>query len=85
MFEICQAIKKTQSNSFARPLAICLKNNQLILENTNPSAFSAERDIFEKWTINHKLAGFAYESYFLDIGIPADFLKAQHEFQKLKY
>ncbi len=64
---------------------IYIIQREFFLENTNPSAFSAERDIFEKWTINHKLAGFAYDSYFLDIGIPADFLKAQHEFQKLKY
>ena len=42
--------------------------------------FSMEKDCFEKYFTNSKLFGFPAEGYFLDIGIPDDYLKAQHEF-----
>lgn len=42
--------------------------------------FSMEKDCFEKYFPHSKLYGFPSDGYFLDIGIPDDYLKAQHEF-----
>lgn len=47
--------------------------------------FSMEKDAFEKYYTSQKFYGFPYASYFLDIGIPEDYIKAQHEFDKLGY
>ncbi|MEI7897663.1 MAG: nucleotidyltransferase family protein [bacterium] len=42
--------------------------------------FSMEKDCFERYYPELKFYGFPADSYFLDIGIPEDYLKAQHEF-----
>ena len=64
---------------------IYLIHREFYLENTKPGAFSMEKDIFEKWVSYAALAGFVYDAYFLDIGIPEDYEKAQHEFKSLTY
>jgi D-glycero-alpha-D-manno-heptose 1-phosphate guanylyltransferase len=46
--------------------------------------FSMEKDCFEKYYPLAKLYGFPATGYFLDIGIPDDYLKAQHEFASFK-
>ncbi len=46
--------------------------------------FSIERDCFEKIYKTEKLFGFKCEEYFLDIGIPDDFNKAQNEFKRFE-
>ena len=50
-----------------------------------PEKFSMEKDAFEQYYQTDPIFGFAYDSYFLDIGIPEDYQKAQDEFQKLGY
>lgn len=52
---------------------------------TFPQKFSMEKDGFEKYFGSLKLCGFHYQSYFLDIGIPEDYKKAQDEFKNLGY
>jgi D-glycero-alpha-D-manno-heptose 1-phosphate guanylyltransferase len=47
--------------------------------------FSMEKDAFEKYYKSQNFFGFPYKSYFLDIGIPEDYKKAQDEFSKLGY
>ncbi|MCX6307134.1 MAG: nucleotidyltransferase family protein [Bacteroidetes bacterium] len=42
--------------------------------------FSMEKDCFEQYYPAANFFGFPAEGYFLDIGIPEDYLKAQHEF-----
>ena len=46
--------------------------------------FSIEKDCFEKYYPVSKLYGFPASGYFLDIGIPEDYLTAQHEFASFK-
>jgi D-glycero-alpha-D-manno-heptose 1-phosphate guanylyltransferase len=46
--------------------------------------FSMEKDCFERYYPESKLFGFPAHGYFLDIGIPEDYLKAQHEFAAFK-
>ena len=49
------------------------------------SNFSIEKDFFEK-QLNHVIIkGFEFEGYFIDIGIPEDYTKAQHDFKGFKY
>ena len=42
--------------------------------------FSIEKDCYENYYEQARFYGFPTEGYFLDIGIPEDYLKAQHEF-----
>lgn len=47
--------------------------------------FSIEKEVFEK-TINETgIFGFIIDAYFIDIGIPEDFYKAQDDFKGFKY
>ena len=46
--------------------------------------FSIEKDCFEQYYPYSKIFGFPSDGYFLDIGIPADYNKAQHEFAGFK-
>jgi D-glycero-alpha-D-manno-heptose 1-phosphate guanylyltransferase len=43
--------------------------------------FSFEKDILEKYTSELKITGKVFDGYFIDIGIPEDFNKAQHDFK----
>ena len=45
-----------------------------------PERFSLERDFFEPLARQEKLSGFRSEGYFIDIGIPADYARAQQDF-----
>jgi D-glycero-alpha-D-manno-heptose 1-phosphate guanylyltransferase len=48
-------------------------------------SFSIEKDFFEKQLSDLTLKGFVFDGYFIDIGIPEDYLKAQHDFKEFKY
>jgi D-glycero-alpha-D-manno-heptose 1-phosphate guanylyltransferase len=65
---------------------VYLLDKNLYLQKT-PSAtnFSIEKDFFEKQLSNSLISGFEFEGYFIDIGIPEDYLKAQHDFKGFKY
>ncbi len=45
-----------------------------------PERFSLEKDYFEPKAESAGLAGFRSEGYFIDIGIPADYARAQRDF-----
>lgn len=49
------------------------------------SNFSIEKDFFEKHLDQLFIAGFEFSTYFIDIGIPEDYAKAQHDFKAFKY
>ena len=48
--------------------------------NALPVRFSLEKDYFEPMAADGRLAGFRSEGYFIDIGIPADYSRAQRDF-----
>ncbi|HXB41133.1 MAG TPA: nucleotidyltransferase family protein [Bacteroidia bacterium] len=54
-------------------------------ENIGKKTFSIEKDFFEKKVHQLKLYGFTFNGYFIDIGIPEDYKKAQHDFKEFKY
>jgi len=50
-----------------------------------PVKFSMENDVFEKYCNKGLFMGFVFSNYFLDIGIPTDYEKAQNDFKNFKY
>lgn len=46
-----------------------------------PDKFSLEKDYFEKTVSTHILSGYISEGYFIDIGIPEDYERAQTDFR----
>lgn len=46
-----------------------------------PEKFSLEKDYFEKTVSTHILSGYISEGYFIDIGIPEDYERAQTDFK----
>ncbi|MDR1402235.1 MAG: nucleotidyltransferase family protein [Tannerellaceae bacterium] len=50
-----------------------------------PEKFSLERDFFETNVSTDILSGFLCDGYFIDIGIPEDYIQAQKDFKDGKY
>lgn len=49
------------------------------LDKQLPAVFSFEKEYLEQYYTNGKLFGFVQDEYFIDIGIPEDFARAQKE------
>lgn len=65
---------------------VYLLNRNIFLEHTPAAkAFSIEKDFFETRNSEIKLCGFEHEGYFIDIGIPEDYNRAQGDFKEFKY
>jgi D-glycero-alpha-D-manno-heptose 1-phosphate guanylyltransferase len=60
---------------------IYLINKKYLLSDRFRDKFSIEKDCFEKYFQESRFFGFPSRGYFLDIGIPEDFYRAQHEFR----
>lgn len=61
-------------------------NKQIYLSHTHAlTNFSIEKDFFEKHLEDLIIKGFEFDNYFIDIGIPEDYQKAQHDFKAFKY
>lgn len=50
-----------------------------------PQKFSFEKDIMENQSLNTHIYGYISDSYFIDIGIPEDFEKANTDFLNFKH
>ena len=50
-----------------------------------PEKFSIEKDFFEEEVSSGRLVGFLSNGYFIDIGIPEDYAKAQIDFDNERY
>lgn len=65
---------------------VYILNKELYLRNTPAeNNFSIEKDFFEKQIGALHIKGFEFDGYFIDIGIPEDYSKAQHDFKGFKY
>lgn len=65
---------------------VYLLEKDLFLEHTEADKnFSIETDFFERKLERLLIKGFEFSGYFIDIGIPEDYLKAQHDFKGLTY
>ena len=58
---------------------IYLINKQLFQKFTFPSKFSLEKDLMEKYYTQESFYGMPSDGYFIDIGIPEDYARAQQE------
>jgi D-glycero-alpha-D-manno-heptose 1-phosphate guanylyltransferase len=56
----------------------------MFLQEGLPEKFSFEKDYLEKKVDENKLSGIVQDKYFIDIGIPEDYERAQKEFANLK-
>ena len=58
--------------------------NKKLFENKNlPKNFSFEKEILEKEYVNNDFYGLPFDGYFIDIGVPEDYARAQNEFLML--
>jgi len=58
-------------------------NVEQFIDKDFPEKFSFEKDYLEKHYTERKIFGVIQDSYFIDIGIPADFQKAQEELKQI--
>lgn len=60
--------------------------NRSLIENCSENErFSFEKEVLEQNYKTQKFYGVPFDDYFLDIGIPEDYKRAQHEFRELGY
>lgn len=65
---------------------VYILNRKLYLSKTNEAVpFSIEKDFYESRINELHIFGFEYDGYFIDIGIPEDYNKAQTDFKNFKY
>lgn len=65
---------------------VYLLDKNIYLSNTiGDIGFSIEKDFFEKQLAKLVIKGFEFDGYFIDIGIPEDYLKVQNDFKEFKY
>lgn len=65
---------------------VYILNKEVYLSKTIAKCnFSIEKDFYEKRISELNIFGFEYEGYFIDIGIPEDYKKAQIDFKKFEY
>jgi D-glycero-alpha-D-manno-heptose 1-phosphate guanylyltransferase len=57
-------------------------NANRFLQEDLPSKFSFEKDYLEKYYGRRKMYGIVQDEYFIDIGVPDDYARAQAEFRK---
>ncbi len=63
---------------------IYLLNKNFFTQNKFPDKFSIEKDCFEKYYSRSRMFSYPARGYFLDIGIPEDYIKAQDEFKQFE-
>ena len=85
--QITSFIEKNQLNQSGYINAgVYILSKKLYLQNTKPDInFSIEKDFFEKQLNQLIIKGFEFKDYFIDIGIPEYYLKAQDDFKEFKY
>ena len=65
---------------------VYILNRKLYLSKTNEAVpFSIEKDFYESRINELHIFGFEYDGYFIDIGIPEDYNKAQLDFKNFNY
>lgn len=62
---------------------IYLINNTLFTKINTPEKFSFEKDLLEKHVQQFSFFGCSFNGYFIDIGVPEDYFRAQDEFPTL--
>jgi len=58
-------------------------NKQAFLNKNLPEKFSFEKDYLEAFVQEKQFFGFSSDAYFIDIGVPEDYIKTQDDFKSL--
>lgn len=61
---------------------VYLLNTEQFLAEEMPARFSFEKDYLEKYSDTRRIYGSVQNGYFIDIGIPEDYLRVQHELKQ---
>jgi D-glycero-alpha-D-manno-heptose 1-phosphate guanylyltransferase len=61
---------------------IYILNTEQFLAEELPGKFSFEKDYLEKYFETRKIYGSVHDEYFIDIGIPEDYFRVQHELKQ---
>jgi len=61
----------------------CLKKQ--VFSNITDEKFSFEKDVLEKMGRQFSILGIPSDKYFIDIGVPEDYYKAQDDFKKMEH
>lgn len=64
---------------------VYLINKNFFLNQNLPRKFSLEKDFFEKVYTQQKIYGILCRQYFIDIGVPEDYARAQDDFKEFEY
>lgn len=64
---------------------IYIINKRFFDKHNLPDKFSLEQDFFEKIYKKEKIYGILCRQYFIDIGVPEDYAKAQEDFKNFRY
>lgn len=61
--------------------------NKTVFMRSTPmdKTFSIEKDFFQAQCAALRMGGFAYDAYFIDIGIPEDYKQAQDDFKRFAF
>lgn len=62
---------------------VYILNTESFINKEFPEKFSFEKDYLEKYHADKKLFGLIQDEYFIDIGIPEDFQRAQEELKQI--
>jgi D-glycero-alpha-D-manno-heptose 1-phosphate guanylyltransferase len=79
-----QIISFKEKNYYERSLingGVYALNKENFLKETLPPKFSFEKDYLESLYTKRKMYGFIQDEYFIDIGIPGDYQKANTDFK----
>lgn len=79
--KIIQFNEKTFCQSGLINGGIYLVHKKTMLEMSLPEVFSFEKDVLEKSALNGDVYGKVFDTYFIDIGIPEDYKKADADLQ----
>ncbi len=60
-------------------------HKDFFLRQALPEKFSLEKDLFEKIYLKHPVYAHKCYQYFIDIGIPEDYERAQEEFRAFEF
>jgi D-glycero-alpha-D-manno-heptose 1-phosphate guanylyltransferase len=71
--------EKTQKYNALINGGVYLLNKFFFNSLTTQNRFSFEKDFLEKYYKNYEFYGFSFDKYFIDIGVPEDYNKAQKE------
>jgi D-glycero-alpha-D-manno-heptose 1-phosphate guanylyltransferase len=63
---------------------VYLINKEFLEREDFPQKFSMEKDCFEKYYQKAGISAYISKGYFLDIGVPEDYQKAQDDFKEFE-